>query len=313
MATVIKFLMMLAALGGIAAASRWAVFPAAWLGGIDKALVAALIGTLTWFLAKLCVRLLVHFVSRSNQTAAPIAGVVQNTVRISILVLGTLVILGTLGISITPLLTTVGIGGLAVALGLQDTLANLFAGVQIAIAGNIRVGDYVRLQSTEEGYVDDIRWRATRIRTLLNNCVIIPNSSLAHSIVTNFHLPARDLAVVVEVGVHYTSDLERVERVTNEVAHDIMANAVGGVPEFSPYVRFHGFAASSIDFSVYLRAREFADTIVVRHAFIKSLARRFTEEGIVIPFPIRAINLDQERNAQPLMPGNQASQASAGS
>lgn len=289
---------LLLVLGGVYAASRFAGVSALWQGPLDKLLFAALIGALTLFLADLCVRLLVHIAAGSDSRPTPIAGVVQNTVRIGIFVIGGLVILGTLGISITPILTTVGIGGLAVALGLQDTLANLFAGVQIALAGNIRVGDYVRLQSSEEGYVDDIRWRATRIRTLLNNCVLIPNNSLAHSIVTNYHLPASDLSVLVEVGVHYASDLDRVERVTCEVARDIMDKIPGGVPAFEPYVRYRAFGASSIDFTVYLRAQEFSDSILVRHEFIKALARRFAVEGIVIPFPIRAINLDQERSAQ---------------
>ena len=112
-----------------------------------------------------------------------------------------------LGLSITPMLTALGVGGLAVALALQDTLANLFAGVYITIAGQIRVGDYLRLDSGQEGYVADIGWRSTRIRMLPNNLVLVPNAKLSQAIVTNYYLPDRELAVLVEVGVDYGSDL----------------------------------------------------------------------------------------------------------
>ena len=153
---------------------------------------------------------------------APATGVVRYAIKILVLAVGGLVLLSTLGISVTPVLTTVGIGGLAVALGLQDTLANLFAGMQVTLAGNMRVGDFIKLETGEEGYIEDIHWRAIRVRTLPNNFVLIPNSRLAQSVVTNYHRPSKDLAVLVQVGVHYSSDLDKVERVTREVARTVM-------------------------------------------------------------------------------------------
>ena len=113
-------------------------------------------------------------------------------------------------------------GGLAVALALQDTLANLFAGFYVTLARQIRVGDYVRLETGEEGYLVDIAWRATRIRMLPNNTVVVPNAKLAQAIVINYHLPDKELAVLVDLGVDYDSDLEHVERVTCDVAREVM-------------------------------------------------------------------------------------------
>jgi small-conductance mechanosensitive channel len=167
--------------------------------------------------------------------------------------------------------------------------------MQVTLAGNVRVGDFIKLESGEEGFIEDIHWRATRVRTLPNNFVLIPNSRLAQSVVTNYSLPSADLAVLLDVGVHYASDLEQVERVTREVARTIMKTVPGGVPDFDPFIRYHTFGASSIDFTVILRAREFTDRFLVKHEFVKALARRFAQEGIVIPFPIRAINLSQEK------------------
>ncbi len=282
------------ALAGAWGASRMVELPARLTAAIDPLLAALLIASLTFWGAGLSVRALAIALQRPASGAVAPPGALQNVVRIAVLGIGALVLLNTLGVSIAPVLTTVGIGGVAVALGLQDTLSNLFAGVHITLAGNLRVGDFVRLESGEEGYVEDIRWRSTSVRTLPNNRVLIPNSRLAQSVVTNYYLPAKEMAVLVEVGVHYASDLERVERVTCEVAREVLATTDGGVRDFEPFIRFHGFGASSIDFTVVLRAREFTDGYLLKHRFVMALARRFANEGIVIPFPIRALNLEQE-------------------
>lgn len=124
---------------------------------------------------------------------------------------------------------------------------------------------------------------------LPNNLVVVPNAKLAQAIVTNHDLPSRDLAVLVEVGVDYSSDLVHVERVVTEVSKEVMAEVPGGVPDFDPFIRYHTFADSSVNFTVILRAKEFVDQYLIKHEFIKRLHARFTEEGIVIPFPIRSI------------------------
>ena len=112
-----------------------------------------------------------------------------------VVALGALVVLNGLGVSITPMLTAMGVGGLAVALALQEPLANLFAGIVIALARQVRVGDYVKLDNGVEGYVTDFSWWSTRIRMLSNNMVLVPNAKLAQSVVTNFHLPNPDMIV----------------------------------------------------------------------------------------------------------------------
>lgn len=264
-----------------------------WL--LEKVLLSTLVIALTFWAAKLGTRLLQLGIGGSGPLAARATGVVRQVVRIAIFAVGLLVLLSTLGISITPVLTTVGIGGLAVALGLQEVLASVFAGVQITLTGNIRIGDFVRLESGEEGYVEDIHWRATRLRTLANNLVLIPNARLAQNVVANYSLPSKDLAVLVSVGVHYESDLEHVERVTIEVARRVMTTVAGGVPAFEPFIRYHTLGASSIDFTVILRALEFTDSFLIKHEFIKTLLRAYATEGIVIPLPIQAINLAQEK------------------
>jgi small-conductance mechanosensitive channel len=221
--------------------------------------------------------------------ALPVTSLTRNIAWSLVALLGLLVVLNGLGLSITPMLTALGIGGLAVALALQEPLANFFAGLFITLAGQIRIGDYVKLDSGQEGYVVDFSWRSTRLRMLANNLVIVPNAKLAQAVVVNHHLPSQDLAVLVEVGVDYGSDLQHVERVVTEVGREIMRHVPGGVPAFEPFVRYHTFADSSIDFTVILRGREFVDQYLIKHEFIKRLHLRFEQEGISIPFPIRML------------------------
>jgi small-conductance mechanosensitive channel len=290
-------------LAGLHFAARILPVPPAMNPTFEKLLMSGVIVSVTLWAAGLSSSLLQMSAAARGTTGAPATGAIRYALRIAVLAVGLLVLLDTLGISVAPVLTTVGIGGLAVALGLQETLSNLFAGMQITVAGNIRVGDFVKLETGEEGYVEDITWRSTRVRTLPNNAVLIPNSRLAQSVVTNYYRPSKDTAVLVQVGVHYSSDLDQVERVTCEVGRRIMQTVKGAVPEFAPFIRYHTFADSSINFTVILRAQEFTDNFLIKHEFIKALARAYAAEGIVIPFPIRAINLEQEHAGPQALPG----------
>jgi small-conductance mechanosensitive channel len=227
----------------------------------------------------------------------PVSTLTRNIAWSTTVALGVLVILNGLGVSITPMLTALGVGGLAVALALQEPLANFFAGLFITLAGQIRLGDYIRLDSGQEGYVVDFSWRSTRLRMLANNLVVVPNSKLAQAILVNHHLPSHELAVLVEVGVDYASDLSHVERIVMEEGRSVMVQVPGGVPAFEPFIRYHTFGDSSINFTVILRAGEFVDQYLIKHEFIKRLHARFECEGIVIPFPIRTLAQREARTA----------------
>ncbi|MBI4211563.1 MAG: mechanosensitive ion channel family protein [Deltaproteobacteria bacterium] len=219
----------------------------------------------------------------------PVTSIFANLIRFTIFTIGVLIILQTYGISITPILTALGVGGLAVALALQETLSNLFAGLHILVSKMVRPGDYIKINSGEEGYVQDITWRNTSIRMLSNNMIIVPNSKLASSIVTNFYAPETELAVLIDLGVSYASDLEKVERVTMEVGKEVMRDVQGGVPKFDPFIRYHTFADFSIKFTVILRGKEFVDQYLIKHEFVKRLHARYEQEGIEIPVVIKMV------------------------
>ena len=258
--------------------------------GLDRPLVQALtilaILSVTHFLS----RLSVGYISLSLSRVSGVPNTLpRNLAAVLVYALGVLVALGYLKISVTPLITALGVGGLAVALALQDTLSNLFAGLHILATRKVRSGDYVKLQSGEEGYVRDITWRNTTIEVLAGDLVIVPNGKLAAAIVTNFDLPASDSAILVDVGVAYRTDLRHCEKVIVEVAKEIMSRVPGGVADFMPFVRFHTFGDFAIQGTVILRGSRFVDRFLIKHEFVKDLHERFGREGIEIPFPVRTV------------------------
>lgn len=221
--------------------------------------------------------------------ALPLTSLSQNLAKGAVFTIGFLMILNSLGVSIAPILTALGVGGLAVALALQDTLDNLFSGIYVSLAKQVRVGDYVKFDFGEEGRIVDIGWRSTRIRSKLNNWVIIPNTRIAKAVVTNYDLESPEILIPIAVGVDYRSDLEKVERVTLEVARDLLKTGVGGVPDFDPVVRFSAFGDFSVQFNVVIRAKAFVDQPLLTHELIKRLHKTYAKEGIKIPFPTHTI------------------------
>lgn len=205
-------------------------------------------------------------------------------------VIAFLIILNRYKIEITPLIAALGVGGLAVGLALQDSLSNFFAGLYIISGSSINVGDFIEIPLEKvSGYVEDINWRSTKIKTITNSIIIVPNSKLSQSIVVNTNLPNREIVVTIDCGVSYGSDLEKVERVTLEVAQSIQNSIGGEIAGFKPYLRFHTFADSNINFTIYLRVSEFPLKLLITHEFIKALKKRFDQEGIEISYPVRNV------------------------
>lgn len=228
------------------------------------------------------------------------SAIAGGAVRAVFAVLAILIILSTMGVSVTPIVASLGITSLAVALALQPTLENFFSGIQLVMDKPIRIGDFIELDSGEQGFVEKIGWRSTWVRMLPNNIVIMPNSKLSNSKLINYYYPERELSVPVDVGVHYSSDLEHVEKVCLDVANYILEQHEYGVETYQPFVIFHTFDNSSINLTVMLRTREYFNRFFIKSAFIKMLKKRFDEEGIVIPFPITALNVEQEGAASAL-------------
>jgi len=232
----------------------------------------------------------------------PATGLSFTIFKVTIWTLGVLVLLGSMGVSVTPILTALGVGGLAVALALQETLSNFFAGVHLLLSRPIRVGDFVKLETGQEGYVADIGWRSTKLRTLHHNIVVVPNSKMAQSILINYSMPEPRMALSIPIGVSYDEDPDLIERLLLEETQAAASHVPGLLPDPPPVVRFlPGFGESSLNFTLTCHVREFEDQAIVQHEIHKRLLARFRHEGIRIPFPQRTLHLAPDALA--LVPG----------
>jgi small-conductance mechanosensitive channel len=257
---------------------------------IGKVLMVVLILLGTVLFSRVAAGLVRMYTSKGE--VLPATSIFVNIARVTVLVLGFVIILQALGVSITPILTALGVGGLAVALALQETLTNLFAGIQVIASRKIKTGDYIMLESGEKGFVEDITWRNTTMREYPNNLIVIPNSKIASSIFTNYNMPDSEVSLYVYCGVAYDSDLKKVERVALDEAKKILAEVDGGITDYDPVFRYKDFTDSSIKFLVILRVKEYGAQFEMKHEFIKRLKKRFDKEGIVIPFPIRTVYME---------------------
>jgi len=197
---------------------------------IHKTLLATLLGSATIVMARLAVKFIKLYYSNTVEVegASPLTSLLENLTKFAIYSIGFLIILQSFGVGITPLLTALGVGGISIGLALQNTLSNIFSGLNIITSKKVRPGDYIQLYTGEEGYVIDVAWRYTIVREIPDNFIVIFNAKIVSSTFKNYSFPDREMLVLVTVGVSYDSDLETVEAVTLEVASEIMNEVLVG-------------------------------------------------------------------------------------
>ncbi len=257
---------------------------------IDRIIVSLYIFSVSVVIARIAAGML-QIRSERDDSIVPTTSILGNIAKAIVYVIGFIFILQTFGVAIAPLVTALGVGGIAVALALQPTLSNLFSGLQLIASGKINIGDFIQLEGGQKGFIRDITWRNTTIETAQNNIIVVPNSKMADSIIENFFLTDRKITFNVLVGVGYESDLDKVERVSIQVAREILESQSGGIKDFEPFVRFYNFGDSSIDLKVFLQVMEYADQFAITSEFVKLLHKRYNQEGINIPFPIRTVHM----------------------
>ncbi|MDR0800900.1 MAG: mechanosensitive ion channel family protein [Endomicrobium sp.] len=232
-------------------------------------------------------------VSRLFQKSVP-ERIGANIIKFSIVFVGLILILNQAGIKLTPILTALGIGSLAVALALQDTLANFFAGINILLSKQIARGDYIKLDLGQEGTVIEVNWRTTLIRTISNTVITVPNNKLSSAIVTSFHFHKAEVSASVNCGVAYGSDLERVEKIAILAAQEIIYKNEDSIKTYTPIVQFIGFADSTINFTLIFRVKNIYAKGFIQSEVFKNLYKKLNEERIEIPFPQRVVTLNKQ-------------------
>tara|TARA_B100000959_G_scaffold96754_1_gene102507 strand:- start:1000 stop:2034 length:1035 start_codon:yes stop_codon:yes gene_type:complete len=261
---------------------------------VGNLLSILLIASITHASAKLVVGLL-ELWSKKQGGGFPSTTIFTNIVWITVYVIGLLIILDNLDISIAPMLTALGVGGLAVSLALKDTLSDVFAGLHILLSKKVEPGDFVSLDSGEMGYIQNISWRNTKMLERSNNLIHIPNTKLSTAIIKNYDSGDPSFSVKIPLGVSYNSDLDHVGQVVMEVAKELHDSMEEVNKDAEPSFKFRAFGESSIDLAVYFRGNKYGDQNPIIHEFIKRVHKRFSKEGIDIPYPVRTIvqNSDQ--------------------
>src|SRR5262249_985288 len=282
----------------------------------DRIFYLAALGVLLYYTSRLAHVFLNRWLEGSPARRT-IREPIEFATKVVFAVFGTMIVLENLGVRLTALWTTLGIGSVAVALALQDTLSNFFAGVYLRIDRPVRLDDYIKLESGEEGFVVQHGWRSTRIRSLQNNVVVVPNAKLASTIVTNYSLPESQMAVPIPINVSYHSDPDRVEQILVQEATPAAKEIPGLVDNPAPFVRLiPGFGDFSLNFTPVCRVQSFTDQYLVQHELRKRILRRFDEEGIEMPFPQRDVRVhlmdgqgvEMARSSEEMHPGRRAHQ-----
>lgn len=265
--------------------------PERYIRDLQKALYAIIFLSVTLTIANFTARLAQNAIERSA-THMRATGLSRLVIKGIILAVGLLIILNGLGISITPMLTALGVGGLAVALALQDTLSNLIAGLHVVLENSIKVGDYIKLNTGEEGTVIDIGWRTARIKDPFRNTVIIPNGKLAQSNVTNYLLPEKSFPLSLRVRAGYEADPDRVEMLLIDEARKAAAEVKGLLADPPPVALFvPGFGESSLDFTLVCQVSDYTEQGAIQHELRKRIFKRFKQENISMPYTVRTVHL----------------------
>ena len=263
-------------------AERWIGTAALALGVLAMAM--ALVQVLQWYLEGLAGQF-------SQVLDSRLAPLLRRVGSVLIYGLAGLLVLDLLSINISPLIAGLGLGGLAVALAIQPTLSNLFAGTYVMTEGVVSSGDYIQLEGSVAGYVVDVGWRSTRIRTWTNNLVVIPNSKFADTIITNYNLPQPPVNIFLTCGVSYDSDLFKVERVCQEIMDQVLEEGPDGVEEYGGWFGFDSFGDSNVNFWLFLQAKDRLSSFTLQSTVVQKVHERLREEGIVINYPMRTVQI----------------------
>lgn len=246
---------------------------------VHRSVTVLAVLSVTIFCARLAGALIRAYMNKES-VAAPSGTIFVNLARMAIWAIGLTVMLGALGVQIGPIIASLGVAGIAVSLGLQDTLANFFAGLQITLSRQIQPGEYIRLATTQEGLVTDVTWRNTTLLAPGNNLVIIPNSVMATSMVTNFTAEDEQHVEAIPFTVTYGSDLDEVRRVAEKVARKVRAAYGEAIDDFEPQCTFRSFGPEGISAAVTIRVSRFQDRLPVVSDLIERLHAELPATGV---------------------------------
>jgi len=225
--------------------------------------------------------------SRAPRTEAVYTDVmptVQKVWKLLVIIIALVMALGQAGIEIGPLVTSLGIAGLAVALAFQDTLANFFAGLYLTTNRPIKRGQFIKLDTGQEGYVESVDWRNTKLKSAGGQVIIVPNVKASQAVITNYHEPAKKYPFLVSFLIRPDTDLEKVESIAMDVAKKAVKATPGADNDYPPLFRVSEVNEYGVKVSVIVQVNEYSDQFLLKHELLKEMLKKFRKEGIELTF-----------------------------
>lgn len=205
--------------------------------------------------------------------------------RIVIFTIALLMILDRLGYQITPVLASLGVAGIAVAFAAQETLSNVFGAFSILTDRPFKIGDRIELSNLEIGDVVDIGVRSTRLKTMDNRIIIMPNAVISKGKIINYSEPDQRVRFTVKVSISYKSDIDRAVSTMTDIA----GNTEGVLHQPSPRAYVIALSSYSIDLILHVWVNDYKLEFEVPDHIYREIIKRFKDENIEIPYPITTI------------------------
>jgi MscS family membrane protein len=230
--------------------------------------------------------LITHSIEKTTGSK-DISHLLKKLTKIAIVIIGIVIVLGAAGVEITPLLASLGVAGLAVALALQETLANFFSGIYIVADKTFGIGDVIKLSSGEMGRVQKIGTRSTRIKTFDNTIITLTNDQIAKSRVVNLSAANEIIRTKVPIGVGYDSDPNQVKDLLEKIANNQEKVITDSVNAY-----FINFGDSALQFELQYRTK-LSDRVPTLDLINTLILKEFRKAKIDIPFPIRTVYMEK--------------------
>jgi len=249
-----------------------------------------------WFLWRLIDGLSAYALSRAKTTDSSLddqlVPFISKTLKLFLVVTGVLVVAQNMGYSISGLIASLGIGGIAVAMAAKDTIANLFGSIMLLVDRPFVVGDWIKT-SEFEGVVEEIGFRSTRIRTFSQTLVNVPNSMLANMVIDNIDARSKR-RIKMRIGITYDTSTEKMQQAIAGI-EKILAEHPGVDQEFS-LVKFDNFEDSALSIFLYYfsKSKEWAVYLQVRQEVNMQIMQLLESLDLAFAFPSRTLYIEQQ-------------------
>lgn len=214
---------------------------------------------------------------------------VDKTIKVVIWTVGIIWALAIWDVNIGPILGGLGIAGLALGFAVKDSLANIFGGIALILDGAVKVGDKVKLESGELGFIMDVGLRSTKLKTFNNEVITIPNGQLVNSRIQNYGKPDPSLKVVIDFGVSYESDVDMVRKVVSQTI-----KSIEGLMDDPPIeVLFLSMEDFYLKFSARFWVPDYNQAWDKQLEATDKIFRALKEAKIEIPYPTQTIKVEK--------------------